>query len=800
MVVNGNFKFVLGAGEFQNFIAERLTDAQMATATHPAGRLIYNTTQNAYYYSDGTNWLELGNATAISNLQQEVDNIETASGGIFKQVDGTFDATVFSTFSNVTNPTDLLNALSQLDQAISGKDTLAELLDTNIVTPADKDVLQYDAASAKWVNRDLATAGIAAANHTHALNDLTDVVLTTPSNLQVLRFDGTNWVNATMNAGDLGDVALTAAAAGDMLEFDGTNWVNKPHVLNEVNDVTLTAPANNDVLQFNGTAWVNVPHLHAFNDLTDVVLTTPAANHFVVFDGTNWVNQDPITARTSLDVYSKAESDTNFVNVAGDSMTGNLVMSGNTVTSLANPVNASDAATKAYVDGLVSGLAWLDPVDEVNLIAELNAAPTTPVLGDAYLVGPTPTGWPTGIAAGDLVYYDGTTFVKVLSVSTEVAAGRPVRMLVSAESATAGAASDFVGGINLTGQDDKLVEIDGGTPGAWTYKGTVIAGNEATTLYTPADDDTVLVNETASYHYGHAYSYDAANTKWVEVAGPAALGAGTGLYYSGNVLHVALGAGIRELPTDEVGIDLFDATNGALILTNDGTTRSTTSPAGLHLLLDGSTLAQSATGLKVAASGITEVELNASVAGAGLVGGAGTPLAVNVDNLTLEVVTDTVQVKAGGITNTHLANSTITIAANAGTADPVALGETLTVTGGAAINTTVGANSVTIDFTGGLTDLSDVTVTGAAAGDMLVHNGTNFVNQKIHFVYVSTIAGTSHVVSHNLGQKYCQVTVVDVNDEVIIPQSIVFNDANTLTVTFNSAINCRVIVTGVAGV
>lgn len=46
------------------------------------------------------------------------------------------------------------------------------------------------------------------------------------------------------------------------------------------------------------------------------------------------------------------------------------------------------------------------------------------------------------------------------------------------------------------------------------------------------------------------------------------------------------------------------------------------------LELDGTTLSKSATGLKVATNGITGVEINASVAGDGLIGGGGIPLAV----------------------------------------------------------------------------------------------------------------------------------------------------------------------------
>ena len=51
---------------------------------------------------------------------------------------------------------------------------------------------------------------------------------------------------------------------------------------------------------------------------------------------------------------------------------------------------------------------------------------------------------------------------------------------------------------------------------------------------------------------------------------------------------------------------------------------------------------------------------------------------------------------SAAITNANLANSTITIAASAGSSDAVALGETFTITAGEGIDTTMGTNAVTI--------------------------------------------------------------------------------------------------------
>ena len=70
---------------------------------------------------------------------------------------------------------------------------------------------------------------------------------------------------------------------------------------------------------------------------------------------------------------------------------------------------------------------------------------------------------------------------------------------------------------------------------------------------------------------------------------------------------------------------------------------------------DGSTLSVGSGGVKVADAGITATQIATSVAGAGLAGGAGTALAVNVDNSSIEINTDTLRVKAGGIATAMIA-------------------------------------------------------------------------------------------------------------------------------------------------
>ena len=75
---------------------------------------------------------------------------------------------------------------------------------------------------------------------------------------------------------------------------------------------------------------------------------------------------------------------------------------------------------------------------------------------------------------------------------------------------------------------------------------------------------------------------------------------------------------------------------------------------------DGATLTVGAGGVKISDAGVGEVQLSAGVAGAGLSGGAGSALAVNVDDSSIEIATDTLRVKAGGISAAMIAAGAVT--------------------------------------------------------------------------------------------------------------------------------------------
>ena len=91
----------------------------------------------------------------------------------------------------------------------------------NISSPSDKQVLQYDNASSKWINATVSTGS--------SLSALSDVTISTPSNTQVLKYNGSKWVNATDadTLSSLTDCSVSSPSNDQILVFTTASSLNK---------------------------------------------------------------------------------------------------------------------------------------------------------------------------------------------------------------------------------------------------------------------------------------------------------------------------------------------------------------------------------------------------------------------------------------------------------------------------------------------------------------------------------------------------------------------------------------------
>jgi hypothetical protein len=116
-------------------------------------------------------------------------------------------------------------------------------------------------------------------------SSLGGISLTNPTNGQVLTYNGTNWVNQTPAAAPVtsvfGRTGVVVATEGD-------------YSLDQLGDVTLTSPTNGQVLSYNGTAWVNsssagggISSLNGLTATTQTFATDTSGTDFAITSTTS---------------------------------------------------------------------------------------------------------------------------------------------------------------------------------------------------------------------------------------------------------------------------------------------------------------------------------------------------------------------------------------------------------------------------------------------------------------------------------------------------------------------------------
>lgn len=276
------------------------------------------------------------------------------------------------------------------------------------------------------------------------------------------------------------------------------------------------------------------------------------------------VNADAIISEAS----ARISGDALKVDLAGDTMGGNLDF-GETyrVTGLAEPVDPSDAATKNYVDAFSAGLDVKESV-RCATTADITLSGLQTIDG-------------VNVASGD-------------------------RVLVKSQT------DPIENGIYIaaSGAWTRSTDTDG-TPANEVSGGTFTFVEEGNSFA----DAGFVVQNVGNVEVGTD------NMNWVQFSGAGQIVAGAGIKKQGNELYLAFGAGIIELPGDEIGIDLLGT--GGLWMTEDGVNPSTATDAEIGIKLDGTTLSLSGSGLRLSDTTINNLsglhtELDNTQLGAGL--------------------------------------------------------------------------------------------------------------------------------------------------------------------------------------
>ncbi len=234
--------------------------------------------------------------------------------------------TTYTNGTNYVNVTYSNNNTISHEIVISGLNDLNSISDVVVPTPQVNDTLSYDGTN--WVNKVLAssndytTAGLASVSYVNTtfttktdFNNATSGINTSINNLQ-------NQVN-NLDLNDLLDTTIASPILDDSLVYDGTNWVNKSLNITDYTTAGLASTSWVEQNFINETIYSDDLNLLNSNinnlqnqinntnlaDLSDTVITTPVLNEALIYDGTNWINKalainnDYTTAGLASNVY-----------------------------------------------------------------------------------------------------------------------------------------------------------------------------------------------------------------------------------------------------------------------------------------------------------------------------------------------------------------------------------------------------------------------------------------------------------------------------------------------------------------
>ena len=390
--------------------------------------------------------------------------------------------------------------------------------------------------------------------------------------------------------------------------------------------------------------------------------------------------------------------------------------------------------------------------------------------------------------AGDTVNgnlaFGGTSTVKNLAAPVDT--GDAVRK-IDLDNAVAGIAKDYQADVlgaegDFVSTGGRYIYVDGATfaTGVAASAGDIVVVDGAGVITAVAYDVSVEGPGALVWNRTDEVWNQFNGTVWSEFGGLSGVNAGVGLSKAGNTISVNLGAGIADLPTGEVGLDL--KLNGGLALVDPTSGLASTATDAVIAVKAAGSLEVTAAGVDVKDAGITEVELAASVAGNGLQGGAGTALSVKLADASLIVDASGIKVDVAALDAKY-----VDVAGDTMTGLLVLSGDAVAATGAVTKQQMEAADTV----------ISDALADAVTVIDTKFTSVVDSLN-KTYFLHTYTNTGATAAISvvHNLGVKYCNVSVVDSDDEVFIPQSIKFIDANTLEVTLNTDISGKVVVMG----
>jgi len=283
-----------------------LTDVTLVSVTN--GQLLgFNGTKWVNVDPGAASAFPLSNLTDTTITNIQIKQIIQWNGTAWVNID--LPSTDLTNYYNKTEVnTNFLSANTDLVEEIS------DLSNVVLVGVQDKDVLSFDTATGHWVNKVLTTDLTNYYNKTESNANFLSANTVIPTDFYTQNEANTNFLSANTtlvsNLTDLGDVILTTPSNNQILKFNGTNWVNGD-ASGGVSEVENGLTIVNNKIHFGGSLSANTKLYISDKDYTIESLKTittysSTAVSTIISDG----DTSTITGTDTVNNYSVGIQDT----------------------------------------------------------------------------------------------------------------------------------------------------------------------------------------------------------------------------------------------------------------------------------------------------------------------------------------------------------------------------------------------------------------------------------------------------------------------------------------------------------